>query len=148
MNSVDRDIFIVGVTCYCEASDQGQDGVRAVAHAIVNRHKAGKWFSGSTLAACCVLPFAFSSWNTKDPNRTRAMGTSPQDAVMAMCLQEAAAAINGDTIDPTDGATHYYADGTQKPSWVSGKNDKGEQVAPPAIFIKQIGKHLFFKDVQ
>lgn len=140
MNSVDRDIFIVGVTCYCEASNQGQDGIRAVAHSISNRHKAGKWFSGTTVAACCLLPYAYSSWNTKDPNRLRAMSTSPLDQVMAMCLDEAKLAVTGDTFDPTDGATHYYADGMEEPDWA--KPETG------AVFTVQIGQHRFYKGVQ
>lgn len=139
MNSVDRDIFIVGVTCYCEASDQHVEGIRAVAHSIVNRHQAGKWFSGTTLAACCVFPYAFSSWNTKDPNRLRAMGTSPQDQVMGLCLDEAKMAIAGEIPDPTDGATHYFDSSMAPPTWADPSTG--------SIKTCTIGRLNFYKGV-
>jgi len=143
-----RDILILAVTAYAEASSEGRDGVRAQVHSVVNRHREGQWDAGKTIAACCVKPYAYSAWNSKDPNRVRALSVSVTDPVMVMCMEEAELAISDRSFDPTGGATHYYVDGTKEPNWVSGKNDSGAQVAPPAMFTIKIGKHLFFKGVQ
>ncbi len=41
--------------------------------------------------------------------------------------------------DPTGGATHYYASGTDVPSW--------SDPATGSIFCTQIGRHRFYKGV-
>lgn len=149
MDVVERDRFIVGVTVFCEASNQGRAGIRATGHSIVNRHRAGKWFSGATLAACCLQPYAYTSWNSNDPNRVRGLSINPQDPVMVMCLEETRAAMDGETEDTTLGATHYYRAGTVEPDWVSGVDKKtGVRVAPPAEFTVQINDHRFYKGVR
>jgi spore germination cell wall hydrolase CwlJ-like protein len=91
--------------------------------------------------------YSFSMWNDTDKNGVRACETPMDNEVMAVCLKEVAAAIAGDTQDPTGGATHYYVAGTKEPGWVTGRNAKGESVAPPATYTTRIGAHLFYKDV-
>lgn len=142
----DRDVFVLGVTADCEAANQGDDGLIAVMHAIINRTKAGKWFSGKTIAATCVMPYAFSSWNTKDPNRVRVLSTGVADPTMYKCLQLAEQVVSGNLPDPTDGATHYYSVKVipgDPPDWVTGKAPD----VPPATFTTQIHDHKFYKGV-
>ncbi len=141
MTDEDRDLLIVAITAFCEASGEGQDGIRAVCWAIVNRHNAGKWFSAKTLAACCLLPSQFSSWNTNDPNRRRAFETPSDNPIMAMCLQESADAISGASTDPTDGATHYFAPRSVSapPAWTAATSG--------AILTAEIGNHRFYRGV-
>jgi hypothetical protein len=149
MTDADRDILILATTAFAEASSEGPAGIRAQVHSVVNRHATGLWYAGKTLAACCLLPYAYSAWNTADHNRVRALETATSDPVMATCLDEAALAISGKSLDPTDGATHYYVQGTTEPDWVSGIDHKtGAAVAPPAVFTCQIGRHLYYKGVQ
>ncbi len=143
----DRDTIYLGETAYAEASDQGQEGIRGQIHSVINRHKAGKWYSRKTLAGTVMAAFAYSAMNTSDPNRVRAAETPMDDFTMSLCMAEAAAAIAGTTDDPTQGATHYYRQGTTEPSWVSGKNANGAVVAQPAIFTVAIKDHLFFRGV-
>lgn len=147
MTDADRDLLIIGMTAFDEASDQGQSGIRGQVHSVINRHAAGKWYSRKTLAGTCLLAYAYSALNTADPNRERGAETSMDDPVYQLCMAEAAMAIAGTTDDPTLGATHYYRAGTPEPSWVTGLNAAGVQVAPPATFTVQIKDHLFFKDV-
>lgn len=145
MTDRDRDTFVLAVTADCEAADQGDDGLVAVMWAIVNRTNARKWYSGRTVAATCVVPFSFSSWNTKDPNRVRVLSTSVTEPTMYKALMLADQVLNGLIPDPTEGATHYYSVKVitgDPPDWVTG-NDK----APPAEFTRQIHDHRFYKGV-
>lgn len=142
MTDADRDLMMMILVAFAEASDQGQDGIRAQAHSVLNRYRAKKWYSGRTIAETIMMPYAYSAMNTDDQNRRRAMREPMDSATMTLCIGEVIAAIGGATEDPTDGATHYYAAGTREPDWVSGAGR-----APPAIFCKQIGGHLFFKGV-
>ncbi len=146
-SDLDRDTIFLAEVAYAEASDQGQDGIRAQIWSVINRHNAGKWYSRKTLAGCVMLAYAYSAMNTEDKNRVRAVETTLMDPFMAICLFEAAAAIAGTSQDPTGGGTHYYRQGTPEPSWVSGKNANGAQVATPAIFTVAVKDHLFFKGV-
>lgn len=146
MTDQDRDILLLALTAYGEARNQGPDGIRAQVHSVLNRHRCGRWYSGKTLAACVMRPYAYSMW--LDKNALAVTETPMADAILAQCEAAARRAISGLTQDPTDGATHYYVNGTKEPDWVSGIDSKtGKQVAPPATFCKQIGDHLYFKDV-
>lgn len=147
MTDRDRDILVMTITALAEARNQGADGLRAQAHSVVNRHKAGKWYSRKSLSGCCLAPYAYSCYTAADQNDTVAAEILCTDPLWQTAESEVRWAIDGTTQDPTLGATHYYAAGTKEPTWVSGKNDRGEQVAPPAVFTVQIGAHRFYKDV-
>ena len=147
MNASAWDIEIAARTVWGEARDQGVSGQLAVAWAIVNRHAVGKWYSSASIAACCLYPYAFSSWNVGDPNLPQILHLPETDNGLAGCRAAVNAAINGAQVDPTGGATHYYVAGSPEPSWVTGINAQGVQVAAPALFCVQIGAHLFFKGV-
>lgn len=137
MNDADRDLLIVGMVAFDEASDQGPVGIRAQIHSVVNRHNAGKWYSRKTLAGTCLLGWQYSALNTDDPNRERGAETSMLNATYQLCMMEAGMAISGQTKDPTGGATHYYRQGTSVPAWASA----------PAEMTVQINDHIFWKNV-
>lgn len=140
-----RDEIIITLTAYGESRSEGAIGIRAQIHSVINRHKVGRWYSEPTLAATCIRAFQYSEWNTSDPNRLAGCIVPMSDQYMALCNQEAVDALSGASQDPTGGATHYYAAGTPEPTWVPGDITKN---IPPATFCGQIGKHLFYKDVQ
>ena len=148
MNDRDRDQFILAVTADCEAANQGDDGLVAVLWSIINRQRAGKWYSGKTIAATCVMADAYSSWNTSDTNRVRVLSTGVADPTFFKALTLAGQVLDDLIPDPTLGATHYYATTMIEPGWVTGYNADGEQVAPPATFTVQINQHRFYKGVQ
>lgn len=147
VSAQDRDIFMLALVAYAEASDQGQDGIRGQIHSAINRHKTRAWYTGKNIAATLLHPYAYSCMNSNDPNRVRAVQVDTDDFIWLLCMEEAEAAFAGTSDDPTNGATHYFKNGSPEPNWVSGKKD-GKQVAPPAIFTKQIGDHLFYKGVR
>ena len=139
MTDADRDQLILTLTCWAEARGEGLAGWAAQAHSVVNRHAAGHWYSRKTLAGTCLLAYQYSAENTTDPNRLEAAETPMDDPVMAGVAAAVAQAIAGDSNDPTQGSTHYYAAGTTVPAWADP--------ATGSIFTVQIGRHLFFRNV-
>ena len=120
-----------------EARGEGAPGLDAVAHVTLNRLSLGKW--GKTLASVCDAWKQFSGWNPGDPNRQRSLELPDNDH--GLLLAEAALNQARDEqeqgIDPTEGATHYYADTMASPFWA----------VPPAVQTAHIGHHVFWKGV-
>lgn len=130
------DLEIAARTVWMEARGEPPEGRHAVAHAILNRHLAGRWYSGATLVECCLLPAQFSCWNTTDSNRREMARLSDDDALLAECRAAVEAALDGSSPDSTGGATHYYAAGSPEPAWTAGRQ-------PSAI----IGRHRFYAGI-
>jgi len=129
--------LIAALTVWMEARGEGEGGMAAVAWALVNRHNAGKWFSGKTLAECCLIPFAFSCWNTRDPNRVAASRLTGDETILAEIDGYLADALAGDGNDPTGGATHYIDRSIAPPEW-----------ARLAMHTATIGRITFYKNVK
>lgn len=128
------DIEIATATVFMEASGEPSEGRRAVAWVMVNRLKADGY--GKTLGAVCLKPFAFSGWNTSDPNRLRMATTAPDDPVLLDCEAAVNEALTGGA-DPTGGALNYYAASMKNPpDW-----------AATMEFTIQIGSHKFYRPV-
>lgn len=124
---------IAARTVWMEARGQGDEGMRAVAHVIVNRLDTERW--GVTFALVCLAPFQFSCWNTADPNRKAMAALDDDDPALQKCRDFIEAALDGED-DPTKGSTHYYATSITPPAWVHG-----------ATFQVQIGRHVFYSNV-
>lgn len=133
MNAWDREIC--ARTLWAEARGEGEFGMNAVAHVILNRFKAKKWYSAPTVAGVCLKDRQFSSWNECDKTR-QAMADCPVGDPILEKARTIVASLEV-TDDPTEGATHYFSTTlVQPPNW-----------AGSATFTVQIGKHKFFKDV-
>ncbi len=124
---------IAARTVWMEARGEGDEGMRAVAHVLVNRLFDERW--GVTLALVCLAPFQFSCWNTNDQNRKAMAAIDDDDPVLQKCRDFILAAINGEP-DPTNGSTHYYASSIAAPAWVHG-----------ATLQAKIGHHTFYSGV-
>lgn len=114
-----------------EASGEGLKGEVAVANVIRNRAKANTWY-GQDVDSVCLKKWQFSFWNDK------ALAEKKLSKVNVATWQTAskAWAISEDT-DVTDGATHYC----RWDSWPKWRTDRR------MIFIRQIGQHVFYKEV-
>ena len=130
------DGVIAAMTVYCEASGEPQEGRIAVAATFFNRLKSGRF--GKSVAAICLARYQYSEWNDDkldNANLLRAATVDNHDSVMADCAEAFNAAASG--MDPSLGATHYYADTMQTPpAW-----------AAQGTFTVQIGHHRFYKNV-
>lgn len=131
------DVWTVAKTIYGEARGEPWLGKIAVAWVIVNRHRAGKWFSRASLWATCRVPWQFSCWNEDDPNRAALEALSLDDPAMRECVAAALVVLTGHEHDPTAGATHYFAPAVVgPPTWAAGKTA-----------VCSIGGHAFFDDI-
>lgn len=131
---------VLARTMWGEARGEPDPGMAAVAHVVLNRAAAQRWW-GRAVIDVCKKPWQFSCWNAgpsrqkllevSASNRQFAHATGLAAQLLAMQPQERA------RIDPTAGATHYYARAlTQPPAWARGRTP-----------CARIGGHDFFKDI-
>jgi hypothetical protein len=120
-------------TIVFEASGETEIGKVALAYAVLNRQKRGRW--GDTIKAVVTSPGQFEPWMTR---RTAIEGLSPDDPRYQGAAIIADAVLTGQTPDPTAGATHFLNPvivrvrrGGSLPSWASGKG-------------QPIGRHVFY----
>ena len=132
------DVHLLAATAWAEARSEGELGMRAVAHVMVNR--VGDRF-GDDLHTVILAPKQFSAWNLGDPNRPLAQNperyaTGGADkATWDTALEVAREVLSGQSVDPTDGALFYHTRAVH-PVW--DRYGKGRMI---------IGAHVFFHDV-
>ena len=130
----DHDFSIMARTIFGEARGEPREGQLAVAHVILNRWQSGRWFARHTIEGTCLVRLQFSCWNHDDPTYRRM--TLASSAELAPFVEIAKEAYENHSLDPTLGATHYYAESISEPQWAAGKT--------PTI---QIGHHIFYKGI-
>jgi Cell Wall Hydrolase len=132
------EVRLLAATVWGEARSEGEDGMRAVAHVMLNR--VGPRF-GEDLATVILSPKQFSVWNRGDPNRRTvinlardpsSIATDPQWLVADQIAREV---LGGQSVDPTGGALFYHTRAV-RPRWA--RVGQGRQV---------IGQHIFYADV-
>ncbi|WKV16996.1 endolysin [Nostoc phage NMeng1] len=114
------DVDVLTKTILGEAGAEGPDGMAAVAHVIVNRTIDGRW--GRSIAATAQQPQQFSTWNAPGMG-----GNNPEQwagtEAYSRARQIALAVLSGRHVDPTNGATHFYAprgmQNGQAPVWAT-----------------------------
>lgn len=116
-----------------EASGESEIGKIAVAYAVLNRQKRGRW--GDTIKAVVTSPGQFEPWMTQ---RTAIESLSHDDPRFKRAAVVADAVLSRQTADPTAGATHFLNPvivrarrGGSLPSWASGEG-------------RPIGRHVFY----
>ena len=129
----DHDYEIMARTIFGEARGEPKADDIAIAHVICNRWRSGKWFGARSLAGVCLKRLQFSCWNHSDPTYKRMVNATAEE--LAPFVAVAKQAIE-DLVDPTFGATHYYADTIPEPKWARG--------LVPTI---KIGHHIFYAGV-
>jgi hypothetical protein len=127
----DRDYLIR--TIAFEASGETELGRIAVAYVVLNRTRSGRW--GDDIKAVVTRPGQFEPWMTK---RKEIEELSPNDPRYKRAAIVADAVLNGQTPDPTAGATHFLNPivvrerrGGSLPAWASGRG-------------RPIGRHTFY----
>jgi Cell Wall Hydrolase len=132
------ELHLLAATTWAEARSEGEDGMRAVAHVIVNR--VGARF-GDSLRNVILSPKQFSAWNLGDPNR--ALAQNPEryardgaDKASWETAQEVAYEVLAhQSTDPTNGALFYHTRAIN-PYW--SRFGQGRTV---------IGAHVFYRNV-
>lgn len=131
---------VLARTMWAEARGEpdADAGMRAVAHVVLNRRDAQRWW-GHSVEAVCTKPSQFSCWNEGDPNRRQLLAVRRGDALfdLALAIAEWLLTLDaGERIrsDTTGGATHYHATSmAHLPNWAVGQ-------AP----VRTIGHHAFY----
>lgn len=134
----EEEVRLLAATAWGEARSEGEDGMRAVAHVMVNR--IGDRF-GDDLETVILAPKQFSVWNRGDPNRP--LVRNPERyATGGVALETwetaqrvAREVLSGQSVDPTEGALFYHTSAI-RPYW--SRHGQGRQV---------IGAHVFYRDV-
>jgi hypothetical protein len=130
MVTTDADREAIVKTVYGEAASEPAVGQQAVASVIRNRANQ----SGLTPAQVVLQPNQFEPWNT-DAGRARMEGIGQQRFNQ---IAGTVAPVIDQGLDPTGGATHFYAPGAQAalgrpaPRWDDGAGN-------------DIGNHRFFR---
>ncbi|HRP12154.1 MAG TPA: cell wall hydrolase [Terricaulis sp.] len=134
------DVRLLAATMFGEARSEGEHGMRAVAHVMVNR--IGPRF-GEDLSTVILSPKQFSVWNRGDPNRRLVLNLARDPArynggavtEWETAQRVAREVLAGQSIDPTGGALFYHTQAV-RPRW--SRVGEGRQV---------IGAHVFYADV-
>lgn len=137
MSYADEQIAVL--TIAAEADSQPVAAQVAVGATLFNRHKLNnpKRY-GSSIAGICVKRYQFSEWNddvADNANLERVTAMNADHPAIVSAIVAYKRAETGE--DPTNGATHFYADGIPKPSWAM----------PPAAMTVKLGIINFYKDV-
>ena len=127
----DRDIGIR--TLLGEAAGEGSDGMAAVAHVMRNRMTDSRF--PSSIRDVALQPKQFSTWNNGEGgNQSSFRGIGPGNPLYEKAGRVWDAVMSGRHVDPTHGATHYYAPDQADPAWVD-QESRGNKV--------RIGGHEF-----
>jgi spore germination cell wall hydrolase CwlJ-like protein len=134
----EEEVHLLAATAWGEARSEGEDGMRAVAHVMVNR--VGERF-GDNLETVILAPKQFSVWNAGDPNRPlvrnpeRYARSGENRETWEVAQQVAREVLSGQSADPTNGALFYHTRAI-RPWW--SRYGEGRQ---------EIGAHVFYRDV-
>lgn len=131
------EFVLMALTAYYEAQDQGAQGMLAVCWAIRNRvMKPGKTWWGDDWEEVVLKKWQFSA--LAESRRLDSLPGDPsKNTAWAAALDVAEHCYLGMGVDPTNGATHYYAPKLiEAPAWVS---------APGTVKTAEIGDHIFYK---
>jgi spore germination cell wall hydrolase CwlJ-like protein len=123
-----------------EARNQGNLGILAVCHVVLNRATDSRKRFGKSLNAVMLRKWAFSCINAKDPNAAKII-EGPKDDIIPVCRAIASLTLSGHTIDPTNGATHYFNPKIVNP-FRSGAWKRGLMT-----YCAAIGSHTFYREV-
>jgi spore germination cell wall hydrolase CwlJ-like protein len=131
------DVELLGRVIWAEARSQSFEGQCAVAWVILNRLNREEGRFPKTLQGVIQQPYAFSCFNTNDPQCAKVKTVSETDPAFVEALHAATAVLTGRVASPIADADHYYLTSMAKPpAW-----------AKKMTLIKKIGGHSFFREL-
>lgn len=130
------DLDLLGRVIWAEARSEPFEGQCAIAWVILNRlaREAGRF--PDTIQGIIKQPFAFSCFNSNDPQCERVKTVSEKDLTFVEAMHAATAVLSGRVASPVGRADHYFVSSMKNPpSW-----------ARRMTLIKRIGAHSFFSE--
>ena len=138
---INSDFQVLVATLSGEAEDQSmaaKQGVAAVIMHRVSESHTHPHFGDGTIRGACLAHMQFSCWLPgPDHDRIMKLDLDHPYPALADCMAVANQAMQGSLDDPTNGATYYFDDSIEHPTWTQG-----------ATFCCQIDRLLFYKDVK
>lgn len=135
----EADRLALAATIYAEARGEGLNGMRAVAHVIVNRANAAIPQFGIGIKGVVLKPKQFSCWNGVNPDflhledRLEALTPGTPDAIAWKVAKLVAQnVLSKQDHDLTGGAVYYHAK-TVNPTWASSFKR-----------LARVGSHIFY----
>lgn len=125
------DADILARTLIGEASNQGEEGQRAVAHVIRNRMQQ----TGAGVRDVVLAPNQFEPWGAR---RDELLGIATTDPRYITARNVAQAALDGQSQDPTGGATHFLNPDLQR------QLGRAQPAWAPEGLGQRIGAHVFY----
>lgn len=144
------DNILLGMLVWGEARGEPGIGKDAVAHTVLNRLALSPHF-GKTLKDIILRPWAFSSFNENDPNRSKMLDPLAHGSIAewAAAILAANNALSGASQDPTNGATHYVTVDLWRRPCPEGRDPKWfeepEIVEGHTVEKARIGNQVFAK---
>jgi N-acetylmuramoyl-L-alanine amidase len=130
------DVDMLARVIWAEARSESFDGQCAVAWVILNRlNREGNRFP-KTIQGVIKQPYAFSCFNSNDPQCERVKVISEVDPAFVEAMHAATAVLTGRKPSPIGKADHYYLTSMRHPpAWAS-----------KMTLVKRIGAHSFFQE--
>ena len=132
---------ILALCIWREARSEGEDGMRAVGHVAWNRHKT----SGKTLAEVICQDAQFTSINPPKKSYDPQLDVYPayMDAMFRKAMTIANEIRDGNSVDPTQGSTHYW-----NAKWGTSESFQRGIAEGSLIPTGKIGQHDFYKEIK
>lgn len=147
--SDDSEVMILARLIFGEARNQSKETMVGVGYVIKNRVKANKGYFGVNYHDVITKNsngiYQFSSFNPNDPNHNVLIDPLPKDVSVVTrqawftAYEASSGIINNSTADPTDRAVFFHSSDLSQELFTT-------QSVPGAIFTKQIGDMLFYRD--
>lgn len=120
----------------CEASSESELCQQAIAASLRNRVVSGRF--EPTIAGVCAQRYQYSETlpdKGDNANYERILNSPDSDPQIISATEAYDTVMADPNLDPSQGATHFYADGIPAPTWAS----------PPGMATVKIGRVNFWK---
>lgn len=126
----EEDVNYMASTLFMEARGEGDIGMRAVAHVILNRMNHGG-YGGWSVYDVVTSPWQFSPWNRgwHQPAIRNQWQQDRWDEAVTIATE----VLSGQSVDPTEGALYFHATYV-RPRWARGARGR-----------TRIGNHIFYQ---
>lgn len=121
---------------WAEARSESFEGQCAVVWVVLNRLAREPGRFPSTIAGIIKAPFAFSCFNTSDPQCSKVKAIDERAPAFVEAMHAVTAVLTGRVKDNVAGADHYHTVGLAKyPAWAS-----------KMTMVKRLESHLFYRE--
>jgi len=109
------DVDLLSRLVWAEARSESFEGQCAVVWVVINRLRRESGRFPKTIAGIVKAPFAFSCFNTSDPQCARTKTIDERDTAFVEATYAVTSVLTGRVEDPTLGSDHYYLSRMAKP---------------------------------